>query len=832
MNRFFAAIFLAIFLVSVYTYNSVYPSSISAFVAKGPYLGATDIFYTSDVAIDYATYSKGYISVPIGLQYVSFFAEKININYQAILNSLLSAPVVKIVVNFPQKLLIVGDRFIKLNLTIDLSYDLPYQSYLKITYPNGETAVIQGSGNKILTKDLTNITPQGNAMVTIELFLAGPINSIFTVKVQINKIYESAQRSFGVATKHLMYFSDDYKTVYHYVEIPLKYFTQGWDVVYARLTYPSPYNIVNATVDNNPYSFEDWNKKIEGNATTLVKAFPFGRGEVNKIIKLTFSTPQSLYYTQTITSFFTPTDSWSINETLVLVVVNLDITLANLDLSKYTFNYLILDPKGVIIKTGSFSKSSFKLNYTQRSPLGKVLIANENITLDSSFSMPGIYTILVISTSPYSLGFNYTSFLVYDFNIYNPFINKISNKIVEGGFSLKANIDLNLFNRTFKGGYVMIYDPTSAPKIYSKVFSFSNGIGVSSLTIKNKIEHPGTIQNPNPPNLIYFTVFNNSTRTNYIPEFKINVRIFDTVSYARVSFSNFESAYFSPGEVRSYVLAFSIPFTNPYVADQLSKNYNITSFIKSTLTQNSQQLKFDYIGKGINPSVIHLEREKVWRLEISIANKTFISDWLLYDPKNLYNNDILLITDGTLNNSTIQYNSNVNFSSALQYYEIYGIAYTSDYQVKISKLISDEIKVEARLLGGNTIKLSGNKNIVIPILVKNFSNITYIDMDLTVYYKDKTIYVTYITLAPKEEKAINITLTSPESNASGYFKIYSNSVRIIVGYLFIEEEQNPIKQINSWTIEMFILNQYILLLVAALASIIVIYIIIRKFKFS
>ncbi|MDT7891398.1 MAG: hypothetical protein RQ952_01505 [Thermoproteota archaeon] len=829
MNRFLVIILLAIFLISIYSYDS-YSSPISAPVVKGPYLGATDIFYTSDVAIDYATYSKGYISVPVGLQYVSFFAEKININYQAILNFLLNTPVVKIVVNFPQKLLIVGDRFIKLNLTIDLSYDLPYQSYIKITYPSGETSIIQGSGNKILLKDITNVAPLGNAMVTIELYLSGPINTLFTANVQINKIYESAQRSFGVATKHIMYFSDDYKIVYHYVEVPLKYFSKGWDVVYSRFTYPSPYTIVNATVDNNPYSFEDWNKITQGNATTLIKAFPFGQGDINKIIKVTFSTPQSLYYTQTLTSFLTPTDSWSLNETLVLVVINLDITLPSLDPSKYIFNYLILDPNGSVVKSGSFSRSGFKLNSTQKSPLGKVLIANENITIDTSFSTPGLYTIQVLSVSPYSLGFNYTTFLVYDFNIFNPKFNKISNKLVEGSFSLKANIDLNSFNRNFKGGYVMIYDPTSAPKIYTKVFSFGNGLGISSLTIKNKIEHPGTVQNPNPPNLIYFSIFNNSTRTYYISDFKINVRIFDTVSYATVSFSNFEPAYFSPGEIRSYIFVFSIPLTNPYVADQLSKNYNITSFIRSTLTQNSQQLNFSYIGKGVNPSVVHLEREKVWRLEINIGNKTFVSDWLLYDPKNLFSNDILLINEANLNNSTVQFNSNINFNSALQFYEVYGIAYTNDYQVKVSKLISDLVKIEAKLLSGNVIKLSDNKKITIPVLVKNLSNITYVEFNLTVYYNDKAIYVTNATLAPKEEKTLNLNFDSPINNASGYFKIYSSSARMIVGYIFIEEEQNPVKQITGWIGNMFIPIEYVIVFIVALASIIVIYLVSRKLK--
>lgn len=827
MNRAVGFIFIVILILSFPTFYSsnVSAKEVAPLIGKGPHVGANDIFYSDDLAIEYASYSKGEIDVPVGRQFVSFQGISTTIDWRGALNILPTSPSVVINVKFNPKLLAKGDRFIKLNVTVELSYNLLYQSYLRIKYPDGTFKDLQGSGKTTLVKDFTSITPLGDASLSLELYTLGPLGILMNAFVQINKIYESAQRSFHIASSHMMYFSDDYKTVYHYVDLPVYYSTEGWDEVYTRVLYPKVYELKSVKVNEANYSFEDWTKTVQGNATILTKRTPFGSGSISTTLSMVFTTPQSVYIVQTLTSLLSESESWTYNDTLVLVSVNLDVKITELRSDQYSFIYIILNPAGEIIKSSYFPSNSFKLNQTSKSPLGKVLIANDNVTLDSSFAQPGLYTVQVISKTPYSLGFNKTSFLVYSLSIGEASLGTISNSKITGNFMLSSDLNISEYNRGYKGAYVMLYDNSSPPRLYTKTFNVGNSLGVTSITVKNKVDYPGTLDSPASPNLIFFAITNNSTAGISLDSITIKVHVFDTVSVASVPLLEIEPSYFFKGDIKAYTFVFSLPLLNQYVADQLSKNYNITAKLISQQTGNSYNLRFVYEKdpSQTNPALVQLQRIKVWKLEIVVAGKSYSTDWLLYDPSGRFKGDVIYITEANLESNKVNFEMNYLLGSVLQRYELYAIAYTSDYLSTVSKLMQDEIYLTYAIKSSLFVKGKEGQKITIPIEIRNLSNITTVTFDIEIYNGDILISNATYTLAPKENKTVNIEIEIPKQGSQNYFKIKSSTLKAIMGYIFIQYDNSMPEQFNK-----LISNNtsyiIILLLIVALIS----FLILRK----
>ncbi len=789
-------------------------------IYRGPYEGAKDSFYSDDINIDYALFSQGEVSVIKGPGYVNFDGSSIIMNWRGFLASISPSPIVILSVNFKPKL-VAGDRFIKVNLTLELDYLLPFQSYFKINYPDGSNTEIRGEGKQKIVKDITNIAPDGSATITLELYVLGILGQFFNSYVKV-KIYETLQRTFKLATKHEMYFSEDYKTVYHYASIPIQYSTGLYDETYVRILYPKVFELINASRANFPYSFDGWSKKIEGNATVLMKKAPFGEGNIETVISMTFKHQQSIYLIQTLTSLLSPSESWTYNETMRLVAINLDIKIKELRRDQFNFGYYIINPDGDIIGYYDFPSESFRVEETRESPLGRVLVANANITLDFTYNRPGMYRIQTISITPYSLGINETRFLVYDIDISKQRLTSISTVEIAGSFNITASLNISEYGIFYQGAFLIAADESSPSKPYSKTFKVTSGIGVSSLVIKNKIEYPGTLDKPSEPNLAFFTLINNSTETKILDEIIIGIEVFDQLSIATFSLLGKEPNYLKPGEIRSYALLFSIALLNQYLANYLAKNYNITAKIISQQTGKSYGLNFTY-GKDpskVNPAVIQLERTKVWKLIVSVDNKVYSSDFLLYDPGKYFKGDLLFVAPALLEGSIVTFNSSLNLRSAIQKYAIYGITYTSDYLVKIKEILRDSIKVELSLEGNYTIKGKAGEPFTISVLAKNLSNVTSVTFNIKVYSGFNTFYENTYLLQPNENKVINISLTMPEGLTGDYLIVESSTLGVIVAILKLEYSQDILENITK-PIGPVVSNQTIILIIIIILTVLI-----------
>jgi len=776
-NKILLIFLISIFIFSIFSLkvNSLESSQILLPNGKGPYEGEKNIAYSIENLVD--NLKRDYITIKKGENFIKFLTNGFSISF---IGSSSQSPIVELQITFPKKLFAPGNVFKSVIINYELSFNLPSKSYVEIFYPqNNSFKILRGSLiNYKFTDNVTTfglLARQGYLEILIKVYAQG--SDILNLNVDFIKVTQIMQRTYAVSTEHWIYLLDDLKSVLHKVTLPIKYDSQGYDDVILEIYYPVVFNLTKLVVNAREYNIKDWNVINKGNLTIISKNKPFG-SSIDTKASLEFVSPQSIIRVETfpLINFKIPEKyinrslfNFSLNtfiegESLSLVAINVDIKYAE---EGGIFMYYIIDPEGNVVYNRYFE---LRIEETKESPLGKVLVGLSNITLDFINGKSGVWTFQVISVTRYNIGINETKITVHSFSFIDYEIIKASNLEISGYFKTFINYENNSI---WKGGYAILVDNYSNPTSYSINFKINNTIGISSISVRDKVS---SLEELNFATLI---ILNNSTRENTLNEITMHFRVFDKYYSSKFSLllNLLEYPTFKPFESRLYLIYFSLAPIKPFVT------------IQSLISGKSYNLTFPEIKEN-NP-MSHPLRHRVYQIGFSMNGKSYFTGWLLYDPKSIIKGDLLGIYEVNMDNfGTASYNFTYKDLSYVKSYEIYALAYTNSYTYILGKVFSDKINITVKDYEPKIIKGREGDKKLITIIISSKNTTTMIKFDIKVYQKDNVIYKNEYVLLPNEEKEISFYIEIPKNSENNLLKIKSDALRMFIGYVEIEYEKD------------------------------------------